>query len=933
MTTTVCMPLVSNAAYNADTHSSWDFENGKPGDCGGTLVKDPTNENNQVLKMDYVNGDNKSSIFRSATLDNGECKDLSIVSFDFYAEKLNTYTAPFLFKARLNNETSWRNIAYIESSGDDGLTASLTDVNRGATGFKLSNKKWYTIKISLDTANNKFSMYAGEKGEGLQLVSQTECTADGAPKGTAYIWQFNPIMNVSKDDIATTEVIHYIDNVTYSGYDSIGTAMSNLTNAADVSERLAFYASVGMINLCDESLVKDMNNVYAGLLNRTFASPDDVQSAYDALCEANKVYTPDTHQVWDFENGHNMARGGNIVADPANESNKVLQIPYQKAGEDNNPYLWFPETSDKNVKDLGVVSFDFYAEKLNDKPFYWGGRISGAWDQIGYIEASTSGNSASITDINRDATGCSISSKTWYTIKFAFDSSNKKFNMYVGEKGSEPKLICQTEYEGSVTKPFEGMIFYPILGFDDTAPTTDVKYYVDNITYSGYSTISEAMSNLTAVSDVSSALEFYSSAGMITLYDESQITDVDKVYEQLLNKTFSSADEVQTAYNSACDKYLIRDDYVVEFNSTKQDGSKAFNVNAGETFNADVKFTNNTDDAVGVVIISAFYDDDNCMIDITAPQAVSVPGDRTTKDIPLQVTVPDSDKISHMKQFVVDSYGKLTPFCKANKIGCVKPGYTPTLYLIGDSLCAEYGDEKYPYQGWGHYMAEHLNGVKVVNKGVAGWTTEHFVHPENKGIGTDDPYVWANIKNQLNPGDYVLVALGINDSGSGNIEEARYIENLGTMYEDTVNAGAEPLYSTPTIYGGAEGGTGKWEYSTRSSWARYGEICRLFAEDKGVACVPLGKTLTDTYNSMYDTYMSEHEGATAAEGLNSVRHYFHLYKSVLAEQFNMSQDAVDALLSAGDDVVHVNINGAQKVAEIMCSLIGESSCSLKTYIK
>ena len=154
---------------------------------------------------------------------------------------------------------------------------------------------------------------------------------------------------------------------------------------------------------------------------------------------------------------------------------------------------------------------------------------------------------------------------------------------------------------------------------------------------------------------------------------------------------------------------------------------------------------------------------------------------------------------------------------------------------------------------------------------------------------------------------------------------------------DTVNAGATPLYSTPSIDGGKLGSSDGWTYSLTNNWAKRGEVCRKYAESKGAVCVPFGKTISETYEAMYQANRANY--SSDADARDYVRRFFHIYQADLtAGTFGYAfTDAQiknhNGNVRNADDSTHVNYNGAEKLAEIMCSLIKESDCSLKNYVK
>lgn len=267
---------------------------------------------------------------------------------------------------------------------------------------------------------------------------------------------------------------------------------------------------------------------------------------------------------------------------------------------------------------------------------------------------------------------------------------------------------------------------------------------------------------------------------------------------------------------------------------------------------------------------------------------------------------------------------------------CIKPvishyredGDTPALYLIGDSIVQEYGKDRYPKQGWGKYIGNYLEGIKVDNRARSGWTTDHFVDPDSREVSESERYkTWESISAEVKPGDFVMISLGINDSGSGNVPEDRYIENISTIYDEATQKGASVILSTPTISGR------NWNDGSSfiESWGGYGDLCQEFAKTNDSVCLPLGETLVKTYNKTSLDYMDKN-GVSYIEALNYTRNLYHLYSEMIklpVEEggFGVSDYSLD------DDATHLNEIGADKIAKIIAELMLDSESDISSYVK
>lgn len=267
---------------------------------------------------------------------------------------------------------------------------------------------------------------------------------------------------------------------------------------------------------------------------------------------------------------------------------------------------------------------------------------------------------------------------------------------------------------------------------------------------------------------------------------------------------------------------------------------------------------------------------------------------------------------------------------------CIKPvishyredGDTPVLYLVGDSIVQEYDKGSYPKQGWGKYIANYLDGINVDNRARSGWTTDHYVNPSSRGVSESERYkTWESISGEVKPGDFIMVSLGINDSGSGNVPKDRYIENISTIYNEAIQKGASVILSTPTI-SGRDWNSGS---SFMETWGGYGDLCQEFAKTNDSVCLPLGETLVKTYNKTALDYMDEN-GVSYIEALNYTRNLYHLYSETIKLPESEGGFGVSDY-SKEDDATHLNENGANRIAKIIAELMLNSESDISSYVK
>ncbi len=171
------------------------------------------------------------------------------------------------------------------------------------------------------------------------------------------------------------------------------------------------------------------------------------------------------------------------------------------------------------------------------------------------------------------------------------------------------------------------------------------------------------------------------------------------------------------------------------------------------------------------------------------------------------------------------------------------PLQSPTLYLMGDSICQTYGDTGYMdgIQGWGEMVGDYL-GVAVDNKAVAGSTTKTFPN-------------YNYIYDRLAPGDYVTVQFGHNDSLSDgrHVPLEQYKKNLQSIIDNAREKGATPILLSSTACFDRNSGSLK----QTDDITPYRAAMKATAEANGVMFVDVFEKcleLFDTYNWKYDPY-------------------------------------------------------------------------------
>src|SRR5947207_2484041 len=116
-----------------------------------------------------------------------------------------------------------------------------------------------------------------------------------------------------------------------------------------------------------------------------------------------------------------------------------------------------------------------------------------------------------------------------------------------------------------------------------------------------------------------------------------------------------------------------------------------------------------------------------------------------------------------------------------------------TVYLAGDSTCANKAADKRPETGWGEMLQQYFDPAKVriMNEAQNGRSTKSFI----------DEGRWKSIVDVLNKGDYVFIQFGHNDEKKDKpavyASPEDYKINLTRLIKETRAKGGTPVLMTP----------------------------------------------------------------------------------------------------------------------------------------
>src|SRR4051812_42040166 len=218
--------------------------------------------------------------------------------------------------------------------------------------------------------------------------------------------------------------------------------------------------------------------------------------------------------------------------------------------------------------------------------------------------------------------------------------------------------------------------------------------------------------------------------------------------------------------------------------------------------------------------------------------------------------------------FVTAMVSTSQPFSKAAE--------HPTIFLIGDSTVRNgRGDGAGALWGWGDFLVDHFdtNKIRVVNRALGGRSSRTFL---TEGL-------WDKVRDELRPGDFVLIQFGHNDGGpltsgraraslKGNGDETREVTNPTTREHEVVHtygwylrkyvADAKSRGATPVVLSLVPRNIWTDERTVARSNRDYGQWAAEAARQEGAFFVDLNELVARKYEEVgRETVASTYFGA------------------------------------------------------------------------
>lgn len=227
----------------------------------------------------------------------------------------------------------------------------------------------------------------------------------------------------------------------------------------------------------------------------------------------------------------------------------------------------------------------------------------------------------------------------------------------------------------------------------------------------------------------------------------------------------------------------------------------------------------------------------------------------------------------------------------------MQPDKKPTIFLIGDSTCANKPLEDNPERGWGQLLPNFLTrDIEVQNHAMNGRSTKSFIREHR----------WDTVMSRLKAGDFVMIQFGHNDQKVADTNRSApahtlYKENLIRFVNDVRSKGATPILLTPVM---------------RRKFDEQGK----FVDQHGDYPAVVKEVAAELKVALIDMHKSSEE-LIVKEGVeNSKRLFLH----IPAGHFKDKKDK--------EDNTHFSEYGAASMASLVCQAIKEQHLPLEKYL-
>ena len=253
------------------------------------------------------------------------------------------------------------------------------------------------------------------------------------------------------------------------------------------------------------------------------------------------------------------------------------------------------------------------------------------------------------------------------------------------------------------------------------------------------------------------------------------------------------------------------------------------------------------------------------------------------------------------------------------------PADTITVFMIGDSTMANKPlDKENQERGWGQMLPIYLEGaIKVDNHAVNGRSSKRFI----------DEGRWEKVREQIRPGDYVIIQFGHNDEKAKSpdrytVPGSTFDANLKKFVNETREKGGTPILMNSIVRRNfpANGIAAAQTDDRQKTWK------------KGLENYPAeGDTLVDTHGDyrIAPKNVAEEMGVVFVD-MNTLTHELvqGLGKDSSKDLFMwMPVGKYEFAPNGRIDNTHLNVYGGIVVSRLAVNALAEKVPALKPYIR
>ncbi|MEO7769238.1 MAG: glycosyl hydrolase family 28 protein [Ferruginibacter sp.] len=234
-----------------------------------------------------------------------------------------------------------------------------------------------------------------------------------------------------------------------------------------------------------------------------------------------------------------------------------------------------------------------------------------------------------------------------------------------------------------------------------------------------------------------------------------------------------------------------------------------------------------------------------------------------------------------------------------NGLAFLMPAKKPTIFLIGDSTCANKPVEDNPERGWGQLLPNFFtNEIGIQNHAVNGRSTKSFINEHR----------WDTVMSKLQEGDYVMIQFGHNDEKAEDSTRSApahglFKDNLVRFVTDIRSKGAHPVLITPVM---------RRKFDKEGKFVdQHGDYPAVVKEVAAILKVP-----------MIDLHKSS-EALIVKEGIENSKRLF----------LNIPDNHFKNYKGPREDNTHFSEYGAASMASLVCQSIKELQLPLVSYLR